>query len=379
VTRRAMSPEETWARIQPMLGELGITRVATLTGLDTLGEPVVSAVRPLSRTLAVSQGKGRTLTAARVSAVMEAAESFYAERCRAHLVSGSAAALEGLGLRLVTIAALPLVPGARPLQPDEPCVWIEGHDLMHGAPCWVPFAMVHTNYTPGGQIGAPRFAETTRGLAAGNTPMECVSHALAELLEGDANAGIGRLGDEAFGERVIDPDTVNDPDCRRLLEACERQGLAVVLIDATGPTGVASVACVLLAREDDSWQIIPAARGSGCHPAREVACYRALSEAAQSRVTLISGAREDLTRRLYQRSQDPARRQQLRQLAKRGGRSFDALPSCQGPHAGADVAYMLERLLAVGCDEAVAVDLTQDPRIPVGRVIVPGLRPEPAQ
>ena len=70
---------DSWAAIHPRLGELGITRVANVTGLDNLGVPVVMACRPMARTLSVFQGKGLTLVAARVSGEMEANESFHAE------------------------------------------------------------------------------------------------------------------------------------------------------------------------------------------------------------------------------------------------------------------------------------------------------------
>ena len=74
-----MPPEETLARLVPHLGRMGITRVANVTGLDRVGVPVVTAVRPNARSLAVSQGKGLTLAAAKVSAIMEAAELYHAE------------------------------------------------------------------------------------------------------------------------------------------------------------------------------------------------------------------------------------------------------------------------------------------------------------
>ena len=46
--------------LQPKLAAVGITRLADVTGLDRVGLPVVLAVRPLGRSLAVSQGKGLT-------------------------------------------------------------------------------------------------------------------------------------------------------------------------------------------------------------------------------------------------------------------------------------------------------------------------------
>ena len=53
--------------------------MADVTALDVLGVPVYQAVRPASRNLAVSQGKGATAAAARVSAVMEGFELWHAE------------------------------------------------------------------------------------------------------------------------------------------------------------------------------------------------------------------------------------------------------------------------------------------------------------
>ena len=53
--------------------------MAEVTGLDRIGIPVWMAVRPNSRTLAVSQGKGVSAAHARASAVMEAAEIAIAE------------------------------------------------------------------------------------------------------------------------------------------------------------------------------------------------------------------------------------------------------------------------------------------------------------
>ena len=59
---------------------MGITRLADVTGLDRIGVPVFQAIRPLSRSVSVSQGKGLDPDAARASALMEAVETWHAER-----------------------------------------------------------------------------------------------------------------------------------------------------------------------------------------------------------------------------------------------------------------------------------------------------------
>src|SRR5580700_8911003 len=78
-THRTAAPEETLARVRPHMARMGITRLGNITGLDRIGIPVAIAVRPNSRSVSVSQGKGLDLTQAKASALMEAAEGFHAE------------------------------------------------------------------------------------------------------------------------------------------------------------------------------------------------------------------------------------------------------------------------------------------------------------
>ncbi len=63
-THRTTSPEDTLTKVKPLLKEMGITRLANLTGLDRIGIPVISAVRPNSRSVSISPGKGASLEAA---------------------------------------------------------------------------------------------------------------------------------------------------------------------------------------------------------------------------------------------------------------------------------------------------------------------------
>src|SRR5438132_13617410 len=76
-THRTAAPDETLARVRPYAARMGITRLGNITGLDHIGIPV--AVRPNSRSVSVSQGKGLELPQAVASALMEAREGFHAE------------------------------------------------------------------------------------------------------------------------------------------------------------------------------------------------------------------------------------------------------------------------------------------------------------
>src|SRR5215470_6099684 len=143
-THRTVSPDATVVRLQPLLPAFGITRVANVTGLDRIGVPVVMVCRPNSRSIAVSQGKGLTLAAAKASGIMEAAEGFHAERIEQPLRLGSSGDLQRV-LRLVDTDRLPLRRESR-WHSDPQILWIEAVDLISDERVWVPYEMVHANY-----------------------------------------------------------------------------------------------------------------------------------------------------------------------------------------------------------------------------------------
>ena len=99
-------------------------------------------------------------------------------------------------------------------------------------------------------------------------------------------------------------------------------------------------------------------------------------ERAQSRLTFISGARDDLFRADYQRFLDPDGLVPWRasMLSEEPGRDFRAIPSWPGGSLEDAVAWLLDRLRSVGIRQAIAVDLTKPEfDVPVVRIIVPGL------
>ena len=77
---RTDEPEKTLARIEPLTKKAGISRIADITGLDRIGIPVFSSIRPSAETGAISiyNGKGLTPTQARISAIMEGIERYSA-------------------------------------------------------------------------------------------------------------------------------------------------------------------------------------------------------------------------------------------------------------------------------------------------------------
>ena len=186
-THRTDAPVHTLARVRPHMAAMGITRIANLTGLDRLGIPVVSVFRPNSRSVAVAQGKGLHLDAAKASGLMEAVETFHAETIGA----ARTASLEALrrDARVIDISRLPRVPETE-LPPDQPVPWVRAEDWVTGEPLFVPYEVVSTDYTLPLPPGTGYFQANTNGLASGNCVLEAVLHGVCELIERDATASV---------------------------------------------------------------------------------------------------------------------------------------------------------------------------------------------
>ena len=362
--------------LQPKLAAVGITRLADVTGLDRLGLPVVLAVRPLGRSLAVSQGKGLTREQASVSAILEAMELHHAERHRLPLRYGRGDELAPL--RLVELERLPYRHGAD-RERRRPLIWVEGRDLSDGDSRWLPYELVHADYSLPQPAASGLFAQSTTGLAAGATRSGAIRHALLEAVERDGLA-LAQADREPPPARLLDLDGVEDPDCRAVLAAVAAAGLAVVALDVTSDLAIATISCRLIERQQVAAAMAHPAEGSAADPLPERALLKALIEAAQARLAFIAGTRDDL---------DP-----LDYVALDAERERDFWLACadadwprrpvatlpRGP-AGDDeaiIGWVRARLAGAGLDQVVVVDLDDpDIAVPVVRVVVPGLEPPP--
>jgi YcaO-like protein with predicted kinase domain len=355
------------------MGVMGITRVAVVTGLDSIGVPVVMVCRPNSRSLAVSQGKGLNLPAAKASGLMEAMELYHAERVTLLL---KLASLEEMRYThpLVDVAALPRTIHSR-FHPDLPLLWVEGRDITSDDPVWLPFETVHTNYTLPLPTGSGCFPMTSNGLASGNDLLEAISQGICEVVERDSTTLWHLTGDEGQDRTRVDLGTVDDPDCRHVLDRCDIAAVDVSAWETTSDIGIPSFLCLISERSGDPLRRLYSAMGMGCHPSRGIALLRALTEAAQSRVTYISGARDDMYRRIYDRYRNPDLLGLHRDLARaKGHRRFQDAPTLESETFNQDIAWELERLRSVGIDQIVVIDLTKEEfGLPVVRVVIPGL------
>jgi YcaO-like protein with predicted kinase domain len=362
-THRIISPDQTWLVVQPLLQAAGITRVADLTWLDDLGIPTVQAVRPASLTLSVNQGKATTYRAAQVSAVMESLENWHCENVTPDL---SSTATADLASALTYDPADLNRPSGSLYHPGARIDWTLATTLLTGRQTWVPWAAVAVNVAVADSWGPPMFGMDTTGLASGNSYHEAALHALYEVMERHSLA-TAEPGSTLFEVPV---DAVATSECAQLVEMIHRAGseLQIARIDTWD-------GYYCFAAELTSPMMQVPFSGCGLHHDPNVALSRAITEAAQSRLTAISGAREDLSAAIYQRFARvhtyAAAHRSMRSLPAAGPTPWhiectDSLADLLASAATAVATVSGAEPLAVVCDFASGC-------VPVVKVIAPGL------
>jgi YcaO-like protein with predicted kinase domain len=372
-THRTVEPADTLARVQPHAARMGITRLGNITGLDRIGIPVAIAVRPNSRSVSVSQGKGLGLPQAIASALMEAAEGFHAEE----IGSDRRARYRDLASDITVVEPLTLCGTGKPFDPSTVIGWIEGYDLRRHQPCWLPAEIVHTDYT---RPFDGYFLAGSNGLASGNHPVEALVAAISELVERDGVALWHASGIRRQASRALDLATVDDVDCRALLDRYDDAGLVVRVWSIAGDIGVPAFLCQIRDPSPGDPRWLGRFQGSGCHPDPAIALARALTEAAQTRLTYIAGIRDDLLPAKYREPANTGIADALLDALAQQGEpvAFTAIPGIATDDLAQDLRRLMDRLGAAGIERVVAVDLTRpDLAIPVVRVVIPGLEGDP--
>lgn len=278
----------TVARLRPHLAALGITRLARQTGLDRIGIPCFSAIRPAGLTLSVSQGKGRDDASAMASALMEAAEFAIAERPEAQPRLSTASELRLAHESVYDTARI--LPPDRPLPVDTPIQWLRATTWPQGQSVWIPRDALTIGEAAD---DLPEVSRSTNGLASGNTAEEALFHAICELLERDATSLWSLLSDAARLATEFPIDAVDDAAIRAFGHQINAAGLELRLFDQTTDLGVPCVMAVISERGSDDARMFDIAAGYGCHPTGARAIGRAITEAAQTRITNIAGGRDD--------------------------------------------------------------------------------------
>jgi len=291
-THRVVPPEVTLYAALPVATLLGVTRCADVTGLDSLGIPVHCAIRPRGRLLQVANGKGCRDIDAKVSALMEAIEhatiekpqvltwTSVAELRRRQRTFADPKSLQGFDARIFYTE-------------DRILPWVEGESLPSRAAILVPAPFVHP-------IEPAFFSWSTNGLASGNDLQEATLHALYEICERHALSLLMEGEDiQLDGCQVIETSSIDDPVVTPLVALIENAACRLILLRVDLPWRIHTFMAFLL---DPALYCGPSIVnfGAGAHLSPTVAATRAITEAAQTRLTFIHGAREDLRRDAFQ-------------------------------------------------------------------------------
>ncbi len=367
-THRVRPPGQTVDLMRDLFPVFGITRIADVTGLDRVGLPTIVVCRPNSRSMAVSQGKGATYDAAVASAVMESVEIFHAERIVFPVIH---ACYEDIRYthNVVEPDLLPQCRG-RQFDPFQPILWLEMKALGGNSGGWAPYELIHTNYTRPLPPGSGFFLSSSNGLASGNTFAEAACHALCEVIERDAIALWSQLPWTDRDARRIDQDTICDGSLLAILKKFQDADIDVAIWDVTSDIGVPAY-LVWTCEKGNLPVLLPRPSvGAGCHPCREIALSRALTEAAQERLTLITGSRDDLSKEFYREMEFHVT------IARPGKLEFGSRKSQDTATPDGDLDQILAGLQNAGLHDAYIIDITADyvaKYISVVRVLVPGL------
>ncbi|WP_406656504.1 YcaO-related McrA-glycine thioamidation protein [Methanolobus sp. ZRKC2] len=373
-TQRVFDEAETLEKAKESLKKIGVTRVAGITDLDRLGIPVFSTIRPSAAEGAISvySGKGITENQARISAMMESYERCLAERSGLNKdVNEDISAPHAITTYEEISGHGSAVNPASLLMPEmysrENLVeWILGWDLLKNEEVAVPANAVYHPYEAPGQT-TKLFRTNTNGLAAGNVPEEAILHGLLEVIERDALSTVEFNRNPEKEIILSEEDGENYELLRRFIDNDVDIKLWLLPHDTDITTVVATT--------DDTKLKDPAllVMGAGSHLKPEIAIKRALTEAAQSRVVQIHGAREDTEREKFVREIGYDRIKRMNKYwYKEGTRTtMEEIKDLSKGSPAKNIDIVLEQLKKV-VDSAIVVDLSRKSiPVPVIRVVIP--------
>lgn len=227
---------------------------------------------------------------AKASAIMEAIELHCAENFVSLDITTSLEKTIGSDL-FVDFTSLSLVEEIN-LDLSTELEWTSASSLVDNRELLVPKSLVSRDATIANSRNAVFFS-SSNGLASGNNEAEVHLHGMCEVVERDQLSHWYLRQAQGFKSGRIDAETISDDVCADLVESIRASGLSIAIWYSSFDTTIPCFVCTIW--DDVGHNLYPQrASGSGCHPYKEIAFSRAVTEAAQSRLTHISGARDDM-------------------------------------------------------------------------------------
>lgn len=261
------------------LNKFGISRISDLTYLDgSFKLFVYSAIRPSAKSLTSSLGKGITIEDAKCSALMESIETFYAEEV---LPDVSNISLKNMISTANYILKPSQISSLVSISEEFPMDWCWGTLLNLQKDVLIPhcFLSLDSNNVINRLVG-----QNSDGLASGNSFEEALTYSFWEL-----------------NERIS---IKNNKKCDLVVDKkfsfCIDDDIELTFHRYESPFCIPVVGCKI--RNNSPLDIGKIFAGYASHSNIYSAMERALFEAIQSKVGVISGVRDDITGELYTRT-----------------------------------------------------------------------------
>jgi ribosomal protein S12 methylthiotransferase accessory factor len=327
-------------------------------------------MRPGSRTVATSFGKGLTEEVAQISAMMEVLEGACAED-REGIVKrqGSVAALHDAGIPIVPLEKLNRCTFAD-IPKEKSLDWIEGTSLITGQSVFAPFELIGMDYERRSGPISPGFHMSSSGLGAGFDWEAAAQHAILELVEHEVTAMIEESPIMLSFFEAKTYETGTDHCLDLALEMFRPSLVRPVFREIPNRFGLSVLICELLNVEDGGYALETKAMGFACRHDLRQAALAALLEAAQVRMGRIVGAREDIKWSHYKPMSAAAAAGQNKMLRK----EFPSLVFSKEEPPENGVRPLIDQLKQSGINDAWTFTLSQpsDPFFVV-RALVDGL------
>jgi ribosomal protein S12 methylthiotransferase accessory factor len=284
---------------------------------------------------------------------MEAAELYHAARVRTHERRSIAEAARAISY---SIQSLP--PGDTAFDPALVIDWVRAQNLVTGEPDLLPRSLFCTDYRAERRVYRSPFRRTTNGLGAGRSLEAATLHALYEVIERDC---IGRSRPEPLASQGI-PEVAAG-----LRDTIRAAGLEIGLWALPNRYKLPCVKARLIEPGTGA-----AFTGSACAGSPDCALLGAMTEAVQSRLTVITGSRDDLADRHYRGcAADP----HVAPGKTSAERTFETLPALTSLAPGSELEQLVHRVHRVSGVAALRVDLTlPEIGVPVVYVAAPGMQ-----
>ncbi|MCF6806900.1 YcaO-like family protein [Thiotrichales bacterium 19S9-12] len=269
---REMPLQDTLNNILPYLEKVKISRLADITHLDEIGVPVYLAIRPLAKSLSVSQGKGLSKLEAQISAYMESIEVYFSEEVLADIKNKSATENQlFIDPNQLTNEII--------FHKNHLFNWCKVRSFISQKSYYVPLEFLSIDTT---NPHVTLLGSNTTGLASGNTKKEALVHSLLETIE-------RKYIQHTFSEVRLDAKN-------KLYDILSYQHI-VKIVYYNNPLNIPIFGCFL--KNKNSLESQAMFCGYGCHLNKSVALNRAITEAIQAKLTLIAGSRDDIIHHQY--------------------------------------------------------------------------------